>query len=404
MKHVLWIKSVTVKHSTRMFPYVSTTLLVLVATQSHAQQGHPKCGSSECVIISNCPAFLKLVFQMKAGNHAAKAKVISSQCGFEKSLPKVCCPRNNVVEENTKSTTRAPSFEPKPDPAALLQTAKHSSNSLIKRLKKTQISLPDDCGITSVFSTRIVNGHHTPVNAWPWVGALGYREPQSGKIFYLCGASLITSKHLVTAAHCIRDDLVTVLLGEHTIGNDTDGANPEEFKILKTTKHKLYKKSTFTNDIAIVELEREVIFKAGIQPVCLPSHTPRLIREKFVCEGVHVAGWGRTSWYGSRSKELLQAILSVLSNKECKQKFAGFPDVDIADTKLCAGDRNDAGACLGDSGGPLVTLKRADDKRYRYHLIGVVSSGYSKCHALTGFPDVYTRVTSFDQWIRDTIK
>lgn len=37
--------------------------------------------------------------------------------------------------------------------------------------------------------------------------------------------------------------------------------------------------------------------------------------------------------------------------------------VDIADTKLCAGDRNDVGACLGDSGGPLVTLQRADDKR-----------------------------------------
>ena len=39
-----------------------------------------------------------------------------------------------------------------------------------------------------------------------------------------------------------------------------------------------------------------------------------------------------------------------------------FP-VDIANSKICAGDSNDVGACLGDSGGPLVTLKRADDKR-----------------------------------------
>ena len=57
-----------------------------------------------------------------------------------------------------------------------------------------------------------------------------------------------------------------------------------------------------------------------------------------------VAGWGRTSWRGSRSKELLQAMLKVFSNKECRQKFAGFKDgkkstvsvVDIADSKLCA--------------------------------------------------------------------
>jgi len=39
-----------------------------------------------------------------------------------------------------------------------------------------------------------------------------------------------------------------------------------------------------------------------------------------------------------------------------------------------------------------------------YHLIGIVSSGYSKCHTIKGFPDVYTRVTYFDQWIRDNIK
>jgi len=78
--------------------------------------------------------------------------------------------------------------------------------------------------------------------------------------------------------------------------------------------------------------------------------------------------------------------------------------VDIADSKLCAGDRNDAGACLGDSGGALVTLEQADDNRYRYHLIGIVSSGYSKCHTIKGYPDLYTRVTHFDQWIRDNIK
>ena len=79
--------------------------------------------------------------------------------------------------------------------------------------EKISVQIPSDCGLTNVFSTRIVNGRHTETNAWPWIAALGYREAKSGKIFYLCGASLITSKHLVTAAHCVRDDLATVLLG-----------------------------------------------------------------------------------------------------------------------------------------------------------------------------------------------
>ena len=38
---------------------------------------------------------------------------------------------------------------------------------------------------------------------------------------------MITERHVLTAAHCaINDDLVSVRLGEHQIGNDTDGANP----------------------------------------------------------------------------------------------------------------------------------------------------------------------------------
>ena len=37
-------------------------------------------------------------------------------------------------------------------------------------------------------------------------------------------------------------------------------------------------------------------------------------------------------------------------------------------------------------------------------MVGVVSAGYSKCHAVQGVPDVFTRVTQYDQWVRNTIK
>jgi len=199
-----------------MFCSMSVALLVVaVVAQTEAQLGHDKCGSSNCVIISSCPAFLKLVLQMKSGSHAAKQKVLSSQCGFEKSLPKVCCP--GLVDEKHKQhiSSRPPAFEPKPVPAALVQTAKHSNNRVNIRRHKGSL-LPHNCGLANMFTTRIVSGRESSVGAWPWVAALGYLEPKSGDIFYLCGASLVTSKHLVTAAHCVRDDLVTVLLGVGT--------------------------------------------------------------------------------------------------------------------------------------------------------------------------------------------
>lgn len=379
--------------------------------QSQLEQSHPKCGTSDCVIISSCPALLKLVFQVKSGDQAAKNKLFANQCGFEKALPKVCCDRNGENTEKARISVNTQTVKPKSISAALVHTAKQSLKlkrtrtfPINRLIKKDRVEIPSDCGQGNAGSNRIVYGKVAKKNAWPWIAALGYADPNTGKVIYRCGASLVTSKHVVTAAHCITDDLVTVLLGEHVIGDDTDGANPEEFRIVKITKHENFKYGTFENDIAIVEMETEVTFKKGIQPVCLPSKTPKLLQDKFVSEGVYVAGWGRTSWRGPKSTILLEGIINVVSNQECKAKFALFDDVDIVDTKLCAKDIYDnSGACLGDSGGPLVTLRRADDNRYRYHLIGVVSSGYTKCHALRGFPDVYTRVTEFDQWIRDTV-
>jgi len=186
------------------------------------------------------------------------------------------------------------------------------------------VEIPVECGQTKVGSNRIVNGKPAKRNAWPWLAALGYTDPNSGDVLYLCGATLVTARHVVTAAHCIRDDMVTVLLGEHVIGNDTDGVNPEEFRVVKMIKHESYNSRTFENDIALVEFDTEVTFKKGIQPVCLPSKTPQLLEEKFVSEGVYIAGWGATSFRGPTSNLLLQGIISVVSNEECKEKFSKF--------------------------------------------------------------------------------
>lgn len=94
-------------------------------------------------------------------------------------------------------------------------------------------------------------------------------------------------------------------------------------------------------------------------------------------------------------------MLPVVSNDQCKQSYINFKNTVIDDNTLCAGYVSGGkDACQGDSGGPLM-LARMQQDNYLYYQIGIVSYGF-KC-AEPGFPGVYTRVTSYLQWIENNI-
>lgn len=71
-------------------------------------------------------------------------------------------------------------------------------------LKGRLLTPQEGCGLTKVKNTRIVGGSEAPVGSFPWFALLG-RENQffnEIRLKFFCGGSLITSKHVLTAAHC----------------------------------------------------------------------------------------------------------------------------------------------------------------------------------------------------------
>jgi len=161
----------------------------------------PSGSEGACVSLRACPNLLRLL--RRPISLQARALLRSSVCRYGQRLPYVCCP---ILRSTTTTTTTTP----KPAPLISLQCGKQGTGS--KRPA----------------GTRVVGGTAAKPGEWPWLAALGYRSKQGGQVRFLCGGALIGPSHVITAAHCIRSDLTTILLGEHILGIDTDGANPQE--------------------------------------------------------------------------------------------------------------------------------------------------------------------------------
>uniref|UniRef100_A0A182SUU6 Peptidase S1 domain-containing protein n=1 Tax=Anopheles maculatus TaxID=74869 RepID=A0A182SUU6_9DIPT len=254
------------------------------------------------------------------------------------------------------------------------------------------------CGVSDVEHNRVVGGVPAALNGWPWMALVGYEEA-FGDIEFRCGGSLITDRHVLTAAHCILPSLSVVRLGEHDMDNQTESVHVD-VPVYKYVSHPSYDTFDGHSDLAILYLSEMVKFNAQIKPICLPTNDP-VRSADFTGYNPFIAGWGRTKETGFEAKVLQELQIPILENEECSQLYKKirklFSKKQFNDAVLCAGFlEGGKDSCQGDSGGPLM-LPYLVNKKFHYFQIGIVSYGVGCARA--ELPGVYTRVATFVDWI-----
>lgn len=256
----------------------------------------------------------------------------------------------------------------------------------------------DECGVRNSGKYRVVGGEEALPGRWPWMAAIYLHG--SRRTEFWCGGSLVGSHHILTAAHCTRDQRqrpfaarqFTVRLGDIDLERDDEPSSPETYAVKEIHAHPKFSRVGFYNDIAVLELTRPVRRSPYVIPICLPQ--ARFRGQPFVGARPTVVGWGTTYYGGKESTIQRQAVLPVWRNEDCNTAY--FQP--ITSNFLCAGySQGGKDACQGDSGGPLMLRVEG-----RWTQIGIVSFG-NKCGE-PGYPGVYTRVSEYTDWIKNNMK
>ncbi|ENM5797839.1 trypsin-like serine protease [Vibrio mimicus] len=244
---------------------------------------------------------------------------------------------------------------------------------------------------TANISPRIINGSDATLGEWPSIVAL-VKSGQNAFDGQFCGGSFLGGRYVLTAAHCVEfmdPAKLDAVIGINNLNNE--GSEGIRVPVRRIYVHEGYFNSNLVNDIAILELDREVSSPA----ITIADATTRT--STAAGSRMSVAGWGTTTPSGSSVyPSVLQKVdVNLQDQSTCYMAMSGLNPSGISfnpnSTNFCAGTANNEDSCRGDSGGPIIVADTGVQ-------LGIVSWGSAVC-ATSGTYGVYTNISHFTNWI-----
>lgn len=243
------------------------------------------------------------------------------------------------------------------------------------------------------------NGERVDKGQFPWIVPLFDREQAPLEPVYICGSTIISNRHLITAAHCIYDagdfikaERLLAIPGMYNIDNFADeNAKFAYIESVHAHQEYIYEDDLNDADIAILYLKQVLVYSEYIIPICLWKDSNDL--DRVVDQEGIVAGWGVTEKGSTTIPTFIKA--TIVTRKSCRDNFERMLP---QNSRVFCGDGRGSAPCNGDSGSGFV-LKRGN----QYYLRGIVSKGQQDRTTLICDVNkfaLYTDVAPYRYWIR----
>ncbi|XP_059403359.1 granzyme B(G,H)-like [Carassius carassius] len=234
---------------------------------------------------------------------------------------------------------------------------------------------------TARVDVGIVNGRVAKPHSRPYMVSLQINKE------HICGGFLIHNQFVLTAAHCRqKNTILTAVIGAHRLKNENEGS--VRIAVKSYHKHPGYKpgRPSFLNDIMLLRLQKKVKENNKVKIIKIPRQKGD-IKADSVCS---VTGWGSLRTNGSANDRLMEMKVYIMDNTECETRWGEIYSVP---KMMCT--YGIGGFCDGDSGGPLVCGDTA---------VGIVSFHVLDLCNSPMYPNVYTKISPYLEWINKIIK
>ncbi|XP_017044992.1 seminase [Drosophila ficusphila] len=212
---------------------------------------------------------------------------------------------------------------------------------------------------------RIVGGTATSLSA---VGGFVVNLRYDGAFY--CGGSLVSGRHVVTAAHCLKG----YQPGRMTVQGGVSKLS-QAGVVRRVARYFIpsgFSSSSLNWDVGVVRLQ-SALTGSGIStvPLCRVQWN--------VGDYMRVSGWGTTRYGNSSpSNQLRTATIQLIRKRECQRAYQNRDSLSASSFCARSGGKD---SCSGDSGGGAI---------FQNQLCGIVSWGLGCADAR--YPGVYTSV------------